>query len=55
MEQVERLAGVDRAACQSVLDDLVRAGFLGRWLDGSYSRSTDASASTAPPDPLVQQ
>jgi hypothetical protein len=43
--QVERLAGIDRAACQAVLDDLVRSGFLGRWPDGSYGRSTDATTS----------
>jgi hypothetical protein len=41
--QVERLAGEDRAICQSVLDDLVRAGFLCASEDGSYGRVSDAS------------
>jgi hypothetical protein len=36
-KQVERLAGVDRSICQSVLDDLVRAGFLCTWENGSMA------------------
>jgi hypothetical protein len=36
-EQVSRLAGVDRAVCRSVLEDLVRAGFL-IGSNGSYIR-----------------
>jgi hypothetical protein len=41
-EQVERLSGVDRVVCKSVLDDLVRAKFLD-CLNGSYGRRSDTS------------
>jgi hypothetical protein len=44
-QQLERLSGVDRAVCACVLDDLTRAGFLSRWTDGSYGKSTDDSVS----------
>jgi hypothetical protein len=44
-EQVERLSGVDRAVCKCVLDDLVRAKFLGVLPNGSYGRSSDTSKS----------
>ena len=37
--QVERLSGVDVAICALVLDDLARAQFLHKGLDGSYSRA----------------
>jgi hypothetical protein len=40
-EQVERLSGVDRAVCKCVLDDLVRAKFLGLLPNGSYGRLSD--------------
>jgi len=40
-EQVERLSGVDRAVCKCVLDDLVRAKFLGVLPDGVYGRLSD--------------
>jgi hypothetical protein len=40
--QVERLAGVDRSICQSVLDDLVRAGFLCTAENGRYCRLSEA-------------
>jgi hypothetical protein len=43
-EQVERLSGVDRAVCQGVLDDLVRAKFL-NCVNGSYGRRSDTSTS----------
>lgn len=46
--QVEGLAGVDRAICLTVLEDLVRAGFLTRF-EGSYGMhrpTTHAPAST---------
>ena len=39
-EQVQRLCGVDRDACQLVLEALVAAGFLAARLDGSYARAT---------------
>jgi hypothetical protein len=45
--QVERLAGETRSICQSVLDDLVRAGFLCASEDGSYGRESDASTGRA--------
>jgi hypothetical protein len=45
--QVERLAGVDRSICQSVLDDLVRAGFLCTSENGSYGRLSDATTGRA--------
>jgi hypothetical protein len=38
VEQVERLSGVERATCKTVLDDLVRAGFLCISANGSYGR-----------------
>jgi DNA-binding GntR family transcriptional regulator len=44
-EQLERLSGVDRAVCQCVLDDLVRAKFLDRLPNGSYGRLSDTSKS----------
>ena len=46
-QQVERLAGVDRSTCQSVLEDLVRAGFLCISETGSYGRPSDASLERA--------
>jgi hypothetical protein len=45
--QVERLAGEDRSICQSVLDDLVRAGFLCASENGSYGRVSDVSTGRA--------
>ena len=39
--QVERLSGVDVAICEAVLDDLVRAQFLCKAVDGSYARASD--------------
>jgi hypothetical protein len=46
-EQVARLSGVPRDICQCVLEDLVRAGFLRRWSNGSYGRSSDALTARA--------
>jgi len=43
--QVERLSGVDRAVCKCVLDDLVRAKFLGVLPNGSYGRLSDTCKS----------
>jgi hypothetical protein len=45
--QVVRLAGVDRSICLSVLDDLVRAGFLCTSENGSYGRLSDAPTARA--------
>jgi hypothetical protein len=42
-EQVERLSGVDSGTCKVVLDDLVRAGFLGISANGSYGRLSGQS------------
>jgi hypothetical protein len=39
-QQVQRLCGVDEAACQLVLDALVAAGFLTARGDGAYARVT---------------
>jgi hypothetical protein len=44
-EQVQRLCGVDRAACQIVLDSLVETGFLAARPDGSYARAKNAEVS----------
>ena len=38
--QVQRLSGVDADVCKRVLDDLVRAKFLGRLPNGGYGRPT---------------
>jgi len=37
-EQVQRLCGVDGAACQTVLEALVESGFLSKRSDGAYGR-----------------
>jgi hypothetical protein len=39
--QVGRLCGVGAAACEAVLDSLVREGFLCARIDGTYTLSTD--------------
>jgi hypothetical protein len=44
-EQVQRLSGVDRAICTCVLDDLVRAKFLGVLPNGSYGRLSETGKS----------
>jgi len=41
--QVQRLSGVDVSICALVLDDLRRAQFLCKGLDGSYARPSDGS------------
>ena len=48
-EQMERLSGVESATCKAVLDDLVRAGFLGSSADGSYRRSSGMSTARTRP------
>jgi hypothetical protein len=40
-EQVQRLCGIERMMCQSVLDALVNAGFLCARSDGTYTRVTE--------------
>ena len=44
-EQVQRLCGIERMMCQSVLDALVDAKFLCMKPDGSYTRVTDGGNS----------
>ena len=39
--QVQRLSGVHISICALVLEDLVRAQFLHKGLDGSYARGSD--------------
>jgi hypothetical protein len=39
--QVQRLSGVDVSICTIVLEDLLRAQFLYKGLDGSYARPSD--------------
>ena len=45
LEQVQRLSGVDRAVCERVLEDLVRAKFLSPGPDGGYARYRDGDPS----------
>ena len=40
-EQVQRLFGIERTMCQTVLDSLVEGKFLYASLDGHYARMTD--------------
>jgi len=40
-DQVRRLCGVDRPACEAALGELVEANFLCVKVDGSYARVTD--------------
>jgi hypothetical protein len=46
--QVEGLAGVDREICRTVLEDLVRAGFL-QHSEGSYGMCPHSSSSRFSP------
>jgi hypothetical protein len=48
-EQVQRLCGVERVACQAVLESLVEAGFLAARLDGSYARAKNVELSQLRP------
>ena len=43
VEQAQRLCGVERAACQRVLDMLVEMQFLCVKPDGAYARLTEGS------------
>jgi hypothetical protein len=40
-EQVQRLCGIERTICQTVLDSLVDEQFLCVKADGQYARRTD--------------
>jgi hypothetical protein len=46
-EQVQRLCGVDRALCESVLEVLVESGFLSMRSDGAYGRYRNPDISRA--------
>lgn len=46
-EQVQRLCGVDGAACQTVLEALVETGFLSKRSDGAYGRYRNPDISRA--------
>ena len=46
-EQVQRLCGVDGAACQTVLEALVEIGFLSKRSDGAYGRYSNPDISRA--------
>ena len=43
--QVQRLCGIERMMCQSVLDALMDAKFLRAKSDGTYTRTTDGEIS----------
>ena len=47
--QVQRLCGVDRALCETALEELVKAGFLSMRVDGKYGRFRDLDISRARP------
>ena len=47
-EQAQRLCGVERTLCQTVLDALVDEKFLCMKADGSYARLTDGGMSGPP-------
>jgi len=46
-EQVQRLCGVEGAACQTVLEALVEIGFLSKRSDGAYGRYRNPDISRA--------
>jgi hypothetical protein len=48
-EQVQRLCGVERGLCQTVLDSLVDAKFLCVSADGQYARVTEGQMSSYRP------
>jgi hypothetical protein len=43
-EQVSRLCGVERSACEILLDALVDSHYLERTRDGRYARPADTSS-----------
>jgi hypothetical protein len=54
LEQVARLCGIDRSACQAVLDALVEVKFLRVTSNGAYARVTTESTHRprGAPDPM---
>lgn len=49
LDQVQRLCGVERTLCKTVLDALVEARFLCVKSDGAYTRLTDGEVSRPRP------
>jgi DNA-binding IclR family transcriptional regulator len=49
-EQVARLCGIERSACQAVLEALVEAGFLCVTANGAYARVSSDSTRRARAD-----
>ena len=43
VEQVQRLCGIEKRVCQSILDALVEAGFLYANGEGMYARLTEGN------------
>ncbi len=54
-DQAQRLCGVERAACQRVLDALVDTKFLCVKPNGTYARLTDGSERARPRPPKADQ
>ncbi len=54
-EQVQRLCGVERALCQTVLESLVNAKFLCVGADGQYARATDGEMSSRRGQPAMSR
>jgi hypothetical protein len=49
LEQTQRLCGVERGACQAILDALVAEKFLWRTPKGLYARVSEGSVSRPQP------
>ena len=49
-EQLQRLCGVERSACEAAIETLVESGFLSMRPDGTYARFRDPDISRARPD-----
>jgi hypothetical protein len=47
-EQVQRLCGIERTLCQTLLDVLVATRFLCVSADGTYARASDSAAPSRP-------
>jgi hypothetical protein len=47
-QQVQRLCGIERMLCQSILDALVDGAFLSVNPDGTYARLTDGNVVARP-------
>jgi hypothetical protein len=49
LEQAQRLCGLERTLCQTVLDSLVEAKFLCLKANGTYARLTDGTSTMTSP------